>query len=122
MSKKIKIPQHKKKDLKGFEELLDDIVNEGDLAYTSKLKDSKQYDNYKLYNFLELERERAQKLKEMVSKKIPNVIEYNQSAEVMERLTYNNIEVREGIVKEIRNFDSIFHKNIRELFNNAFKN
>lgn len=122
MSKKIKIPGNKKRDLEGFEELLDEIINEGDLAYKSKLQENKQFDNYKLFNFLELEKSRALKLKEMVTKKIPNVIEYNQSAEVMERLTYHNIEVKESIVKEIRHFDSVFHKNIRELFNNAFKN
>ncbi len=121
VKKKYKIPEHKKDQLQGFEEFLDGIIDQGDLAYSSKLQDEK-IDTFALYNFLEVEKVRVQKLKSMISRKIPNSIAHNQSSEVIDKLVTNNTELKDEIIQYIKSFDSNFHKQIREIYNDAYKN
>ena len=122
MSKKLKIPQHKKKELEGFEDLVDGFLEEQEeAAIKNQLADKKDYDSFKSYNFLELERDRVQKLNSMISKKIPNVIEHDISADLIEKFTTYNHQLKNEIITDIKKFDSTFTKNIRLQYNKAFK-
>jgi hypothetical protein len=122
VKKKLKIPEHKKKEIKGFEELMEGFLEEQEeVFYKNQLADDKNYDSYKTYNHLELERERTQKLSSMISRKIPNVIEHNQSSELVEKFTVYNYNLKEEVITDIKRFDSTFFKNIRLLFNKSFR-
>ncbi|EQC50779.1 hypothetical protein [Bacteriovorax sp. DB6_IX] len=122
VKKKLKVPEHKKKEFEGFEDLMEGFLEEQEENYyKSQLADDKNYDSYKTYNHLELERERVQKLSSMISRKIPNVIEHNQSGELIEKFTVYNYNLKEEIVTDIKRFDSTFFKNIRLLFNKSFR-
>jgi hypothetical protein len=122
VKKKFKIPGHKKKEIEGFEELMEGFLEEQEEAfYKKQLADDKNYESYKTYNHLELERERVQKLSSMISRKIPNVIEHNQSTELIEKFTVYNYNLKEEIITDVKRFDSIFFKNIRLLFNKSFR-
>lgn len=121
--KKLNIPANKREELKGFEDLMEGFLEENEeRAMKNNLANDKNYDSYKVYNHLELERERVQKLSNMVSRKIPNVIEHNQSKEIIEKFATYNFNLREEIIEELKKFDSGFNKNIRLLFNKAFRN
>jgi hypothetical protein len=122
VSKKVKIPNHRKKDLEGFEDLIEDFLEDKEKqVIKSKLNEDRDYDSHQAYNFLELERQRVQKLSSMLSKKIPNVIEHNISSDLIEKFTSYNFNLKEEIIAESINFDSIFNKNLRLLYNKAFK-
>ncbi len=121
VKKKYKIPEHKKDQLKGFEEFLDDIIDQGDLAYSSKLQGEK-IDTFALYNFLEIEKVRVQKLKLMLSRKIPNTIAHNQSSEVIEKLVRNNTELKDEIIQHSKSFDSNFFSHLNDIYNDSYKN
>lgn len=119
---KLNLSPKMKEELKGFEELIEGFLDEQDeQKVKSQLSNDKNYDSYKNYNHLELERERVQKLSSMISRKIPNVIEHNMSGSIVEKLTSYNYNIKEEIVDEVVKFDSIFNKNIRVLFNKAFR-
>ena len=57
----------------------------------------------------------------MLRKRIPNFIEHDQSGQILDKLTLNNFEMREEISARSMKFDSIFNKNLRNLFNKSFK-
>ncbi|EQC46041.1 hypothetical protein [Bacteriovorax sp. Seq25_V] len=119
---KLNLTPKMKEELKGFEELIEGFLDEQEeQKIKSQLSNDKNYDSYKNYNHLELERERVQKLSSMISRKIPNVIEHNMSGSIVEKLTSYNYNIKEEIVDEIKKFDSVFNKNIRVLFNKAFR-
>ena len=119
VKKKLKVPESKKKDIQGFEELMEGFLEEQEeVFYKKQLANDKNYESYKTFNHLELERERVQKLSSMLSRKIPNVIEHNQSGELIEKFTVYNYNLKEEIISDVKRFDS---KNIRLLFNKSFR-
>ena len=122
VKKKLKVPESKKKDIQGFEELMEGFLEEQEeVFYKKQLANDKNYESYKTFNHLELERERVQKLSSMLSRKIPNVIEHNQSGELIEKFTVYNYNLKEEIISDVKRFDSLFCKNIRLLFNKSFR-
>ncbi len=119
---KLNLTGKMKEELKGFEDLIEGFLDEQEeQKIKSQLSNDRNYDSFKNYNHLELERERVQKLSSMISRKIPNVIEHNMSGNIVEKLTSYNYNIKEEIVDEVKKFDSIFNKNIRVLFNKAFR-
>lgn len=120
--KKNNLSDRQKEDLRGFEDLFEEFLDDQDEAkLKAQIANDKNYDSFKTYNHLELERNRIKKLSAMITRKIPNVIEHNQSEAIVDKFTTYNFHLREEIVDEIKKFDSTFNKNIRLLFNKAFK-
>ena len=120
--KKINIPEHKKKDLQGFEDLIEDYLEEGQVIRSKpNLMKEKDLDGHKTYNFLEIERERISKISTMISRRIPNIIEHNQSDEIIEKFTVYNYNLKEDIVRKVKRTESTFNQTLKKIFNNAFK-
>lgn len=124
MNKKTKtqIFQKHEKDIVGFESVIEDFIQEQDEAkLKAQISNDKNYDSFKNFNHLEMEKTRVKKLGNLISKKIPNVTEHDQSEAIMEKFTIYNFNLRQEILDEIKKFDSTFNKNIRLLFNKAFR-
>lgn len=120
--KKLALLEEKSTELKGFESIIEDFLEEQDeIKLKNQISNDKNYESFKNFNHLELEKNRMKKLSSMIAKKIPNVIEHNQSDVIMEKFTVYNFNLRQEVVDEIKKFDSIFNKNIRLLFNKAFR-
>lgn len=120
--KKSNIFQNHEKEIVGFESVIEDFIQEQDEAkLKAQISNDKNYDSFKNFNHLEMEKNRIQKLGSMITKKIPNVIEHDQSEAIMEKFTVYNFNIKQEVLDEIKKFDSVFNKNIRLLFNKAFR-
>lgn len=120
--KKSNIFQNHEKEIVGFESVIEEFIQEQDEAkLKAQISNDKNYDSFKNFNHLEMEKNRIQKLGSMITKKIPNVIEHDQSEAIMEKFTVCNFNLKQEVLDEIKKFDSTFNKNIRLLFNKAFR-
>lgn len=120
--KKSNIFQNHEKEIVGFESVIEEFIQEQDEAkLKAQISNDKNYDSFKNFNHLEMEKNRIQKLGSMITKKIPNVIEHDQSEAIMEKFTVYNFNLKQEVLDEIKKFDSTFNKNIRLLFNKAFR-
>ena len=124
MVKKIfrKLTPKQREDLEGFEDVVD-IMFDINIDRTSKssTKDNDTTsDSYELYNFLDTERNRLKKLDHLFGIIVPNIEINSQTIALIELQTQELEENRELATNIVNHKDSIFFKNISELFNKAF--
>lgn len=105
----------------GFEELMEFYLDEDEKLPKNQIASDRNFESFKTFNHLELERERVQRLNSFISKKIPNIIEHNQSPEIISKFTSYNFHLTNEITEKINSFDSKFNKNICLLFNKSFR-
>lgn len=124
MVKKIfrKLTPKQREDLEGFEDVVD-IMFDINIDRTSKssTKDNDTTsDSYELYNFLDTERNRLKKLDHLFGIIVPNIEVNSQTIALIELQAQELEENRELATNIVNHEDSIFFKNISELFNKAF--
>jgi hypothetical protein len=107
------------KDLKGFEEVMDWVDYDGPATDKNK-KRLKKHDPYDLYNFLELENIRLQKIEMFFNDKVQNLSE-NHTTEKLCDIQQNQIDqTRKQLWGTLHANNSIYLKNLRLLFNKVF--
>jgi hypothetical protein len=110
-----------KNDLSGFEELLEDFVStENSKQLKREISESKNFDNFELERYLEIENERLSNLESFFTKKIPNKLNFSQSEKLSKIQTKRIEEIKEKINQKIDNFDSTLNRNLSKLFDHIF--
>lgn len=106
-------------DLSGFEEVMDLIDHDRKQSEREKHRRAK-HDPYELFNFLELENVRLQKLEIFFNDKVQNLTE-NATTENLCDIQQNQIDQsRKQLWSTLHADESIYLKNLRLLFNKVF--
>lgn len=107
---------------KGFEELIEVYLSTEDyLASVKKEQDlNRNYDQYELQQFLELENIRLGKLESFFTKKIPAKKNFSQTEKLIIHQQERKSEILEKSVPQICKLNSTLQLNLNELFNAHF--
>lgn len=106
-------------DLKGFEEVMDLIDHDRNQSEREKQRRAK-HDPYELFNFLELENVRLQKLEIFFNDKVQNLTEHPTTEKLCD-IQQNQIDqTRHQLWSTLHTDESIYLKNLRHLFNKVF--
>jgi F0F1-type ATP synthase gamma subunit len=107
------------KDLKGFEEVMD-WVDYDNPAIDKNKQRKKKHDPYDLYNFLELENTRLQKIEIFFNDKVQNLSE-NPTTKKLCDIQQNQIDqTKKQLWDTLHASNSIYLKNLRLVFNKVF--
>ncbi|WP_127715890.1 hypothetical protein [Halobacteriovorax sp. HLS] len=123
MVKKNKVlPKDKIDQIKGFEEIMDLVLDEQEqIQAEQKKKELEKYnDTYQLYNFLENEVIRLEKFSQFFGTKLKNYKKFNQTQYIAKKQTIICDEAKEKLVKRMLPSDSHLNKQLESLFNSLF--
>ncbi len=119
--KKILVEQEKKKELTGFEGIYglinDKIVDAGELK--SKITNDKLADNYDLYDFLEIEFKRLQKINEILTKKLDNFKNYPQTETLINLQKEQILSHKQKLIELLVNPNHTIHNELSILWETA---
>ena len=117
------LTENQKKELKGFEEVVDLVIEDSDRKEIERSKKDieKRGDLHELYNFLEHEKTRLSRIDSFFSSKVDNLGE-NAQTQVLIKRQYSRIEqAKETLLPKLSQTDSSLQKQLRQIFNSAFK-
>ncbi len=123
MVKKLnKLPPELSKELKGFEDIFEDYLE--DEADKERVRSNKEFqkntETYELQNFLEEENSRLTSMEQFFTKKLPAQINFSQTERlIVEQIKRKNL-LRERINEETVKENSILFKNLSTMFNAHF--
>lgn len=123
MVKKTKVLSSEKiKDIEGFEEIMDLVLDEEEqIQAEHKRKELEKYnDTYKLYNFLENEVSRLEKMSQFFGTKLNNYKKFNQTRYISRKQETICSEAKKKLLKKIILNDSHLNKQLEILFNSLF--
>lgn len=115
--KKIFLSDKKKKDLEGFEDVLD-LIGEKDAEIKSE-KDL-QIEDYEIFDFLEKETMRLEKADNFFSTHLPIDKKYSQTDKLIEKELGEVALLREELIDTIKREDSGLNQFISNLFSKSF--
>ena len=116
------ISKEKFKDIEGFEEIMDLVLDEEEqLQVEQKRKELEKYnDTYKLYNFLENEVKRLEKVSQFFGTKLKNYKEFNQTKHIAKKQETICSETKKDLLSHVVVKDSHLNKRLETLFNSLF--
>ena len=119
---KKKLSKKQMGELRGFEEVMDMVIEEKEVQFQEKKRKEleKFNDSFELYNFLENETLRIKKLDDFFSYKVPNIKANSQTEELNNRQEERKVHVKDELVNRIVDINSPFHFNLQQIFNLAF--
>lgn len=122
MNKKIKFNKNKMNDIKGFEEVMDLVLDEnGQIEELKKRKELERYnDTYELYNFLENEKIRLEKIDDLFSKKVPNLLIHSQTKRLIQLSKEKKAEAICDLLNKVTPENSYFNQHMDSIYNGAF--
>ncbi|OUR97151.1 hypothetical protein A9Q84_12555 [Halobacteriovorax marinus] len=114
--------KEKIKEMKGFEEIMDLVIDEEDqVEVEKKRKEIEKYnDTYQLYNFLENENARLEKLALFFGKKLNNYQKFNQTNLILEKQSTKCSDSKSELIKKLVREDSHINNSLSTLFNTLF--
>lgn len=115
--KKLFLTDKQKKELEGFEDALDLIGADG-----PEIKNQKdhQIEDYEIYDFLEKENLRLEKLDRFFTTHIPLDRKYSQTEKLIQKEQDAIGMLREDILDEIQREDNVFQDFMKTLFHKAY--
>ncbi|MCR9205880.1 MAG: hypothetical protein NXH75_14950 [Halobacteriovoraceae bacterium] len=115
--KKIFLTDKQKKELEGFEDALDLIGADG-----PEIKQQKdhQIEDYEIYDFLEKENLRLEKLDHFFTTHIPLDRKYSQTEKLINKEKEVIGMLREDILDEIQREDNIFQDFMKSMYQKAY--
>lgn len=114
--KKLFLTDEQKKELEGFEEALD-LIN----ANGPELKNKEtQIEDYEIYDFLEKENLRLEKLDKFFTTHIPLDKKYSQTEKLILKESEHIALLREDIIDELKRDDNPFQEFMKNLFHKAY--
>ncbi len=118
----MKKKKNKNAGLKGFEEVLDLIPSKTTRNYKAVKGGRKDRlnDNFALLNFLEIEKDRLEKVSELLERKLDQRVEYSQLDALIKKQEHYRDELKTKIKKRIQEPENIFFKQISSLYNRLF--
>ncbi len=118
MVKKIRVTPEQMRDLDGFKEVFDLFE---DMEVKEGAIDSRADDNFELYNFLDNENKRLHLLDQLYSTKAKNLIDYPQSAKLIEEQTSKRDAHMLKLARLLAAHDCAFNEEMERLFNKAYR-
>ncbi len=106
-------------ELVGFQEFIQD--NKPAVAKKKKGKNRDQVQGPEMVTFIEDEISRLSRLSEFFDKKLQNSITFSPTEELIRKQDSFNILCRERLANNLTKLDSEFQKNLKNLFENHFK-
>lgn len=121
MNKRV-LTKEMKTELKGFEEVVEDYMPDEDPKNKARREkeNAKVGEQYELQQYLEIEIDRLTSLENFFSKKIPLLINFSQTAQLVLAQLERKKEVKENLNDELLDKDSQLQKNLGHLFNSHF--
>ena len=114
--KKKVIKKIKAEGMDGFEDI-------ADMAEPiSKSQRERNIDNFDLFNFLEYEYDRLEKLSVFFSHKLNNLKKYPQTEKLIERQTKLRDKLKVDVLQRICPSNSIFTQHLEQIFDKSFAN
>lgn len=124
MSKKIikRLDSEKISELKGFEDVMDLILDEHEKIEEKKKKreNDKLSEGHDIYNFLEVESERQRRVDRFYGKKAPNKIKHDQSDKLIEKEVERKFHLKNKLMIDLVDKDSNLIENLSLLFKHGF--
>ncbi len=122
MVKKKIITKEKLDEMKGFEEIMDLVVNEHEkIEIEKKQRESdKINDSYHLYNFLEDEASRLEKLSKFFGTKINNFKNFNQTTHILKKQSQQKALTKSDLAEYEVRTNSPLNIQLGKLFNSLF--
>ncbi|PIQ57499.1 MAG: hypothetical protein COW01_00020 [Bdellovibrionales bacterium CG12_big_fil_rev_8_21_14_0_65_38_15] len=114
-----RVPTDKMKELSGFEEVFD--LFESTEIREGSIDPRSGDDTFQLYNFLENENIRLQKLDQFYSSKVKTLKKHPQSKNLLAEQKQKKEQLLKQLVPKILSHDSAFNEEMERLFNKAFK-
>ncbi len=115
--KKIFLSDQKKKDLEGFEEIFDLIGEENTEIRSEK---EIQIEDYEIFDFLEKETLRLEKIDHFFTTHLPIDKRYSQTNKLIEKEKGDVALLREELIDELRREGSGLYQFISNLFAKSF--
>lgn len=112
------IPPHKSQDLKGFEEVMD-LVGIDARKSSKNVKDN-QIEDYEIYDFLEKENLRLEKIDRFFSTQIPLEKQYSQTKKLIKKEIGEVNMIKDELTMKMMSSQSDFHQFIQDLFSKTF--
>lgn len=122
MVKKKVISKEKLAEIKGFEDIMDLVVNENEkLEVEKKQRESdKMNDSYHLYNYLEDESARLEKLSKFFGTKINNFKNFNQTKHILDKQNEQRAIAKRDLAEYEMRTNSPLNIQLGRLFNSLF--
>lgn len=109
-----------KNNLHGFEEAMDLVHSNNSKKSELEKRRKDKYDPHELYNFLELENLRLQKLDIFFNDKVQNLVEHPTTEELCDIQQNQIAQTKKQLWSMLHSPKSIYLKNLRMMFNNVF--
>ena len=113
---KLVIPKSKKKDLQGFDEIVD-LITEDQQSKPTRI----QVEDYEVFNYLEKELQRLEKLDNFFRNQIPLLDEKPQTKNLLDLERLELDRVKQMFLKKVSAPDSQFLNNMDIMFQTVFK-
>lgn len=119
---KKKLPKEIEEKISGFEQLLEQYLNEEDKKENERLKNNSKSENYNydLIDYLEVENNRLSKIENFFTKKIPIKINFSQDEKLLLIQKEKKHKLKEKILDHLLTFDSPLMLNASQMFNSHF--
>jgi|GEM_PF-1746948 len=112
--KKIFLDDKKRKELEGFEEALD-LIGESGTEIRNQNKET-QIEDYEIYDFLEKEIVRLEKLDQFFTTQIPLDRKYSQSQKLLEKERDATAMIKEELIEKLLRSDSGLSSFLEEIY------
>ena len=120
MSKKkpLFISDQKKGELAGFEEVLDLVGKDGTQIRTTKKE--AQIEDYEIYDFLEKENARLEKLDQFFTTQMPLIKKYPQTEGLIKKEYDETNLIKDELITKLQREDSPLFHFLNQVFKNSF--
>lgn len=122
MSKKkklINLDRNTREKIRGFEELAESLIDE-QAERGTKISKEKVDDTFELYQFLDTEDKRIEKINRMLTSKLDNLKKHSQEDKIFQKVQVDLVNTRHNLVMNLTHEDNNIHQQIQEMFRRIF--
>lgn len=105
--------------IRGFEELAETLLDE-QIERGTKISKEKVDDTFELYQFLDSEDKRIEKINRMLTHKLENLKSHSQEDKILEKVQKEMVNNRQNLITNLYHEDNNIHQQIQEMFRRLF--
>ena len=117
--KLINLDRNTRNKLQGFEELAEKLMDE-QVDRGTKISKEKVDDTFELYQFLESEEKRIDRINSLLTKKLENLKKNSQEQRILTEQEERLDQLRENLITNLLHEDNDIHQQIQEMFRRVF--
>ena len=122
MSKKkklVNLDRDTRDKIRGFEELAEQLLDE-QIELGTKISKEKVDDTFELYQFLDSEDKRIEKVNRMLTTKLDKLKKHSQEDKIYQKVQGELVNTRQNLVVNLAHEDNNIHQQIQEMFRRLF--